>query len=47
MTSPPRIAVTLHTLDPIYRAGMVSLLRYRPEITLADTLLPPWRPRSR
>ncbi|MFF5969924.1 LuxR C-terminal-related transcriptional regulator [Streptomyces sp. NPDC012769] len=40
MTAPPRIAVILHAPDPIYQAGVVSLLRPRPEITLADTAGP-------
>lgn len=40
MTAPPRITVMLHAPDPIYRAGVVSLLRPRPEITLVDTTAP-------
>ncbi|MCX5395323.1 response regulator transcription factor [Streptomyces sp. NBC_00094] len=40
MTAPSRIAVMLHAPDPIYRAGVVSLLRPRPEITLVDTAGP-------
>ncbi|MGW2203183.1 phosphotransferase [Streptomyces sp. NPDC001774] len=40
MTAPSRITVMLHALDPIYRAGVVSLLRPRPEIPLVDTAGP-------
>ncbi|MFD8414015.1 LuxR C-terminal-related transcriptional regulator [Streptomyces sp. NPDC059650] len=36
MTAPSRTAVMLHAPDPIYRAGVVSLLRPFPEITLVD-----------
>ncbi|BAU88079.1 transcriptional regulator, luxR family [Streptomyces laurentii] len=36
MSAHSRIAVTLHTSDPIYRAGVDGLLRYRPELTLID-----------
>ncbi|WP_053672588.1 response regulator transcription factor [Streptomyces sp. H036] len=41
MTAPFRITVMLHAPDPIYRAGVVSLLRPRPEITLVDDLAGP------
>jgi DNA-binding NarL/FixJ family response regulator len=40
MTGPSRIAVMLHAPDPIYRVGVVSLLRPRPEIALVDTAGP-------
>ncbi|MFB8310167.1 LuxR C-terminal-related transcriptional regulator [Streptomyces sp. NPDC055961] len=40
MTAPSRIAVMLHAPDPICRAGVVSLLRPRPEITLVDAAGP-------
>jgi DNA-binding NarL/FixJ family response regulator len=40
VTAPSRVAVALHTADPIYRAGVVSLLRPRPEITLVDAETP-------
>ncbi|MFE5938681.1 hypothetical protein ACFQ69_25365 [Streptomyces sp. NPDC056470] len=40
MTAPSRITVMLHALDLICRAGVVSLRRPRPEITLVDTAGP-------
>ncbi|MEU2232575.1 response regulator transcription factor [Streptomyces vietnamensis] len=40
MITPERILVALHTHDPIYRAGVSSLLRHRPEVTLLDTAAP-------
>ncbi|MEU8543135.1 response regulator transcription factor [Streptomyces sp. NPDC048717] len=40
MSAHSRIAVTLHTSDPIYRAGVDGLLRYRPELTLVDATDP-------
>ncbi|MFE5628584.1 hypothetical protein [Streptomyces sp. NPDC056543] len=40
MTAPSRITVMLHALDLICRAGVVSLRRPRPEITLVGTAGP-------
>ncbi|MFI1648222.1 response regulator transcription factor [Streptomyces avidinii] len=40
MSAPSRSAVMLHAPDPICRAGVVSLLRPRPEITLVDAAGP-------
>ncbi|MFF0433881.1 helix-turn-helix transcriptional regulator [Streptomyces sp. NPDC004327] len=41
MITPERILVALHTHDPIHQAGVNSLLRHRPEITLLKTAAPP------
>ncbi|MFD8258651.1 hypothetical protein ACFV19_06810 [Streptomyces griseoluteus] len=40
MTAPSRIAVMLHAPDPLYRAGVVSLLGSRPWDHLVDTTTP-------